>query len=174
MPVSQSLNFLALNTFFPNKGRKIGEVVAISVLVERASPLSGVKTWDAIAYSKRKSIHVPVSSNAYWNWVNLRSEMVADFSLQGTSRADRDTLLALVNKAIRRVYYRLGNELTEGGHVGQVNQYFQFILSQGEPTGNWYCTVLGEADQVLDDVELSKEDPIGWEIGSDGCAFSHE
>lgn len=100
--------------------------------------------------------------------------MVADFSLQGTSRADRDTLLALVNKAIRRVYYRLGNELTEGGHVGQVNQYFQFILSQGEPTKIWYCTVLGEADQILDDVELSKEDPIGWEIGSDGCAFSHE
>lgn len=87
-----SRNFSELN-IHPNKGW------VTSIDLYDPYPLFGGS--GHIGSSKRKSCHVPNSSNAYWNYVNLRSQVVAWESRQGIIRDDRRLFERALNGCVR-------------------------------------------------------------------------
>jgi hypothetical protein len=66
--MSYVVTFDSLNSLRPANA-SFGEVVSIDLFL-KGKHLGG---------SKRKSIHVPASSNAYWNWMTLRSVVTRSF-----------------------------------------------------------------------------------------------
>lgn len=71
-----------------------GEVVCIELYINGVSR----------GYSKRKSISVPPSSNAYWNFVGLRSVMVEYANEFGIQRRHREALYTVLERAIAWVH----------------------------------------------------------------------
>jgi len=106
-----------LNDFRPANAC-YGEVVCIELY------LNG----ESLGYSKRKSIHVPPSSNAYWNFVALRSLAVEYANKYGIERRVRDALYLTIDQAVRRIHE---NELKLAYLIAgdKTQQYYDLHLS---------------------------------------------
>jgi hypothetical protein len=122
--MSVSNQFYELNPLRPANAR-FAEVTGINLTVTfpEGAPIF-------VGFSKRKSIHVPASSNAYWNWVNLRTDLVRFVSERGLDRRDRIALQSALNDAIRKIH-----EISlRGAYSGEENgtQYFELNLKMGE------------------------------------------
>lgn len=152
-----SLDFSELNALRPSHIR-FGEVVSISLYwgkppVSFDGSLFSRQSW-LVGHSKRKSIHVPPSSNAYWNFVNLRSDLVEWFSEKGTCRRDRRTAVRLLNEAVRWIHrYEMDScyNLERAPHGS--HQYYNVLLcidDCGWSASVWIAsTNVGVPDQCL-------------------------
>ena len=119
MPVSNS--FQELNSLRPADAR-FGEVTCIHLFV---TDVYGQTT--SVEWSKRKSVHVPPSSNAYWNWMCLRAGLVRWCSERGITRRQRLALYESLNQAVRETHkISLMQTYAEGGET--VVQYFDIHL----------------------------------------------
>jgi len=153
-----SNQFYELNQLRP-KGSSCGEVTSIDLFVTEHDSCSTY----FITASKRKSIHVPPSSNAYWNWMNLRAELTAFASRKGYERKTRNALYAALNDAVRfthkfsciehytdevedatqyfSIYLTIGAEVPDVGAVVRASVRLPELTSSGLPDsifeGNW-------------------------------------
>lgn len=82
---------------------------------------------DFLGYSKRKSIHVPPSSNAYWNWMCLRADLTRYCSERGFHRGLRSSLYAALNDGVRNIHRISCIDAYTGGY--EASQYFDLNLS---------------------------------------------
>lgn len=57
-----------------------------------------------LGHTKRKSIHVPPSSNAYWNEMALRSLLTELFTREGVDRSQRQVLRASLRSAVMQIH----------------------------------------------------------------------
>jgi len=117
-------DFSILNTLRPaNAG--FGEVVCIELRELDAWNSSNASTF--LGYSKRKSISVPPSSNAYWNWIGLRSLLVAWCSKRGITRQARLNLYQMLNDHVRAIHlYELEGAY---GHEHLAYQYWVIAIT---------------------------------------------
>jgi hypothetical protein len=82
-----------------------------------------------IGDSKRKSIHVPPSSNAYWNFVGLRSALVQYFTREGIQRPLRTWLMKELRTIVEAVHrYELMATYDNNDPEFQSVQYYDVVL----------------------------------------------
>ncbi len=118
----KSGQFYELNSLRPANA-SFGEVVSINLLVTDAAG----QTYD-LGSSKRKSIHVPPSSNAYWNWMSLKADLTAWLSSNGVARPQRTVFYAALNEMVRTAH-KISLVAHFGSSTETVLQYFQVDLS---------------------------------------------
>jgi hypothetical protein len=120
--MSVNSDFSALNSLRPHDAR-FGEVVAIDLYVSFVDPHA---PREFVGNTKRKSIHCPPSTNAYWNFVNLRTRLTEWFTLNGVSRRDRSQLVRLLNLGVRHIHL---HEMEATYSKKKVSyQYYTFVL----------------------------------------------
>lgn len=136
-----SNDFSYLNSLRPANA-VFGEVVSLELFVDGLyDQVSDQVRSSIIGRSKRKSIHVPPSSNAYWNFMNLRADFVRAASAVGMCREDRKAVVRLLNLSVRHIHYfelcqtyRLEEPKqgwSEFGVLeGETTQYYQIHLSK--------------------------------------------
>lgn len=118
----KSTQFLELNALRPAKA-SWGEVTSINLRVTLPDGITY-----SIGESKRKSVHVPPSSNAYWNWMALRAELTRFYSSNGVERQIRNVLNASLKEAVRCIH-----KISLEEHYGtqcpmEAVQYFDLTL----------------------------------------------
>jgi hypothetical protein len=121
MTVSRDFSFL--NILRPLTAR-FGEVVSIDLHIDGES----------LGYAKRKSIHVPPSSNAYWNYMTLRSLVTADNSRKGRHRDDRIFLERAIHHAVSFIHSRECEATYDEQSDLLKIQYYDLQIDKG-PTG---------------------------------------
>ena len=138
MTVISSPKFHSLNSLRPaNAG--FGEVVSLELYFQDES----------LGYSKRKSIHVPPSSNAYWNFVGLRSFMVKHANEIGMSRHERNTIYQLIEICVRWVHESELKAVYQG--EGKSKQYYDIRIEETRDgyRATVYDTFAGESREAL-------------------------
>lgn len=127
--MSVNTDFSSLNFLRPSDA-SFGEVVHISLYVAEGGGLT------FIGDSKRKSVHVPPSSNAYWNFVGLRSALVQYFTREGVQRPLRTWMTAELRNIVEAVHKReLEATYSRFDYVSV--QYYDVVLY---PTDYWLLT----------------------------------
>ena len=138
MTVISSPKFHSLNSLRPaNAG--FGEVVSLELYFQGES----------LGYSKRKSIHVPPSSNAYWNFVGLRSFMVKHANEIGMGRHERNTIYQLIEICVRWVHESELKAVYQG--EGKSKQYYDIRIEETRDgyRATVYDTFAGESREAL-------------------------
>ena len=126
--------FNDLNTLRPADAC-FGEVVCIELYINGESR----------GYSKRKSIHVPPSSNAYWNFVGIRSLMVEYANELGIQRRQREALYHAIEMAVEWIHE---NELLAVYKMaGNSVQYYDLNVTHDGENVSAYVTDTNE-DQL--------------------------
>jgi hypothetical protein len=148
MSVSQ-VNFQALNDLRPANA-VFGEVTCIELHVQTLSDMDPV----FLGYTKRKSIHVPPSSNAYWNYFNLQALVTAFCSERGIVREDRKALYASLRNMVRRIHR---HSLVEAYEFkwDQATQYYRLdlIFTDVNPSGKGRSDESYRVQAVVSDVQ---------------------
>lgn len=141
MTVKGNHDFSALNVIRPANAR-FGEVVCIELNIQG----------HYLGYSKRKSIHVPPSSNAYWNFMNLRSLVVAWSSLKGVPRDDRIAVHQILNLAVRHIHLKecMATYL-DNWDAGTPTQYYKLNIRKVDEQVGWVGEVSPVGASPLDD-----------------------
>lgn len=144
--MSVSNDFSILNSLRPANAES-GEVVCIELRYMEVHQASSAKaeitpvTTHTLGYSKRKSISVPASSNAYWNLMNLRALVTEFCSEKGINRETRSFLYSTLNKVVRKIHlYELEASY---GHTNNVSHQYYFVTIlhitklNGKPSNIW-------------------------------------
>lgn len=121
--MSVTKSFYSLNCHRP-QNVTFGEVTCIELYVTM-----GLNLRDRfVGISKRKSVHVPASSNAYWNFTNLRANLVAYCSERGVKRQTRKALYAALREGVEVIHRRNLRETYSTQFEGEATQYFTLNL----------------------------------------------
>jgi hypothetical protein len=143
-------DFSQLNAYRP-KDATFGEVVAISLYVSLHNPgnLESV-AWESVGYTKRKSIHVPPSSNAYWNAMALFAEINRYIPGEdAASRGIRRELKECVCKVVKLVHEReLVATYDASCHLKSF-QYYEVFLTASHL--GWHVDVRVDVDSDGDE-----------------------
>ena len=121
--MSVSKSFYHLNTHRPTQAG-FGEVTSIYLNVYLGDQLGA----QFVGRSKRKSVHVPPSSNAYWNHANLRADLVAFCSERGIKRQTRLALYASLRQGVDNIHQRNLRETYSTAFEANATQYFVLDL----------------------------------------------
>ncbi|DAD51437.1 hypothetical protein QIK53_gp1 [ssRNA phage Esthiorhiza.2_40] len=133
--------FSSLNDFRPARA-SFGEVVSIKLVSIESIKDHESGIWrnldNDLAWTKRKSIHVPASSNAYWNWMALRSAVTRYCAISGHSTVTTCYLQSRVKEVVMEIHRR---ELMATYHnQGRSIQYYTAFIREdvsGQPIMGW-------------------------------------
>lgn len=138
-----SRDFSELNVLRP-QGARFGEVVSIALYAPEGAFFANelpFPSYDSlVGHSKRKSIHVPPSSNAYWNFTNLHSDLVTWCNTKGVCRENRIVLQSLLNRTVRWIHlYEVEATYSPGGRDLHCIQYFNALI--GRDSGGHFVSI---------------------------------
>lgn len=133
--MSYVVTFDSLNSLRPANAA-FGEVVCIELFID----------WKSIGYSKRKSIHVPASSNAYWNWMTLRSVVTKAFrGNPELSGDDRQVVRKMLKGLVKWVHE---SELTTTFHSDLPSVQYYDVHLERLSRGHWLANVYRAGDRI--------------------------
>jgi hypothetical protein len=136
--MSVIINFAHLNLLRPANAR-FGEVVCFELFFR--DEFGAV---ESLGYTKRKSIHVPPSTNAYWNWKGVEAMITQLSSRKGFRRVTRSYLYQRANELVEKTYIdELDRTYNDQSAVRPVQYYSMYITKLNSDPKGFALMVMG-------------------------------